>query len=119
MGEPQTEWLHDLMKRLARAVHGGVVQSGEVQRCLQELHRAGWDAVMLLEASVVFRENGEPLSDEAFLHVHADPRPRRAEYRLSPDDVAWLTSLGISPTRYRSVSSRPTSPPPHDDSADR
>ena len=117
MGEPQTQWLHELMQRLARAVHGGVARSSEVRSCLEELHRAGWDAVMLLEASVVFRENGEPLSNEAFLHVHADPRPR-PEYRLSPDDVAFLASLGISPTRYRSAPSRPISPP-HDDPADR
>ena len=120
MSESRTEWLHQLMKRLGKAVHGGVVDSDEVQECLRELREAGWDAVMLLEASVVFREDGQPVSEDASLHIHAGPRPRPPVYRLSLEDAAFLASLGISPSRHRSLPSPPASPASssHEDSTD-
>ncbi|NOZ94832.1 MAG: hypothetical protein GXP47_08860 [Acidobacteria bacterium] len=122
MSESRTQWLHQLMKRLGEALHGGVVESEEVQRCLRELHEAGWDAVMLLEASVVCRHDGQPVSREASLHVHAEaaPSPEEPAYRLSHRDAAFLASLGISPSRHRSLPSPPAaSPSPsHDDTAD-
>ena len=120
MKEPRTQWLHELMKRLGKAIHGGVVESGEVQECLRELREAGWDAVMLLEASVVFREDGRPVPEEASLHIHADSRPRPPVYRLSLEDAALLASLGISPSRHRSLPSPPASSPrsSHEDTAD-
>ncbi len=120
MSESRSEWLHQLMKRLGKAVHGGVVESDEVQNCLRELREAGWDAVMLLEASVVFREDGQPVSEEATLHIHTNPRPRKPSYRLSLEDAAFLASLGISPSQHRSVPSPPASSAPlsHEDATD-
>jgi len=110
------------MKRLGEALHGGVVESEEVQRCLRELHEAGWDAVMLLEASVVCRHDGQPVSKEASLHVHAEaPSPAGdPAYRLSHRDATFLASLGISPSRHRSLPSPPAASASHshDDSAD-
>jgi len=119
MEDSRTKKLHQLMKRLGTALHGSVVDSDEVQACLKELHEAGWDAVMLLEASVVCRSDGTLEPETASLHVHADPRPDvRVEYRMNLHDTAFLASLGISPTRHRSTQpSRRTSGP--DDPTDR
>ncbi len=104
MEEPRTQKLHQLLKRLGTALHGSVVDSDEVQECLRELHEAGWDAVMMLEASVVCRADGSIEPGQASLHVHADPRPRpRVEYRMNLHDAAFLAALGISPTRHRST----------------
>ncbi|RMF79131.1 MAG: hypothetical protein D6739_11250 [Nitrospirae bacterium] len=57
--------LQELLKRLGQAVHGAVVDSDEVQACLKELHRHGWEAVMLLEASVACRRSGEVASERS------------------------------------------------------
>ncbi len=119
MEESRTQKLHQLLKRLGTALHGSVVDSDEVQECLRELHEAGWDAVMMLEASVVCRPDGEIEPGQASLHVHADPRPRsRVEYRMNLHDAAFLASLGISPTRYRS-NGAPGRAADTDDSPDR
>ncbi len=95
--------LQELLKRLGQAVHGAVVDSEEVQACLKELHRHGWEAVMLLEASVACRRAGEVTSERSSLHVHADPEPEEVRYRINLRDAAFLASLGISPTRHRSA----------------
>lgn len=119
MEESRTQKLHQLLKRLGTALHGSVVDSDEVQECLRELHDAGWDAVMLLEASVVCRPDGGLEPEHASLHVHADPRPtRRVEYRMNLHDAALLASLGISPTRHRSTPV-PGRSSGHDDPTDR
>ncbi len=118
MKEPRGDKLQELLKRLGQAVHRSVVDSDEVQACLRELHDDGWDAVMLLEASVACRPDGAVVSEDASMHVHADPSPERVTYRINLQDAMWLASLGISPTRHRSVSpapSRPEQPSRQDD----
>jgi len=118
MEESRTQQLQQLLKRLGDALHGSVVNSDEVQSCLQDLHAQGWDAVMMLEASVVCHEDGEVKIDQGSLHIHADPPERRLTYRLNLQDASLLTSLGISPTRHRSGRSS-SSAAPFDDSTDR
>jgi len=112
MSESRGRRLQELLKRLGEAVHRSVVDSEEVQECLQEIHADGWDAVMLLEASLACREDGEVESIGASLHVHADPGPPRVHYRLNLQDARWLTSIGISPTRHREENPAPLSPEP-------
>ncbi len=118
MEESRTQQLQQLLRRLGEALHGSVVNSEEVQECLHELHDQGWDAVMLLEASVVCREDGELAADGGSLHIHANPQERKLTYRINLQDAAFLTSLGISPTRHRSRPSGGVSGSP-DDAADR
>ena len=95
--------LQELLRRLGQAVHGAVVDSDEVQACLKELHRQGWEAVMLLEASVACRRAGQVVPEGSAMHVHADPQPDEVRYRINLHDAAFLSSLGISPTSHRST----------------
>jgi hypothetical protein len=111
MTESKANKLHELLKRLGTAIHRSVVDSDEVQSCLRDLHQDGWDAVMMLEASVACSQDGDVESEGASLHVHADPEPERVAYRLNLQDAMWLSSLGISPTRHRSTKPSPSPRP--------
>ncbi len=108
--ESRTKKLHELLKRLGGAVHGSIVNSEEVSACLKELKEGGWDAVMLMEAALVCRDEGGSPVEASSLHIHVDPTAEKVKYRISPTDARLLTRLGISPTRHRSLpsASRPT-----------
>lgn len=102
MEESRTQKLQQLLRRLGQAVQGSVVQSKEVRACLDELHQSGWKAVMLLEASLVCRESGAVAVEDGSVRIHVDPSQAVARYQIDSDDAAFLSSLGISPTRHRS-----------------
>jgi hypothetical protein len=117
MEESRTQRLQQLLKRLGQAVHGSVAQSKDVRECLEELHEDGWRAVMLLEASLVCRDNGVLDVEDGAIHIHVNPTEVTANYRIDASDAQLLTSLGISPTRHRA---RPSSRrPDSDDQPDR
>jgi hypothetical protein len=105
MEQSRTQLLQELLKRLGQALHGTVVNSDEVRGCLRQLHEHGWEAVMMLEASVACRNDGEPEIEEASLHIHAEPGQGKVSFRMNLQDAAFLASLGISPSRHRSPSS--------------
>jgi hypothetical protein len=113
--------MRELLDRLGTAIHASVIDSDEVKRCLTELRGDGWDAVMMLEAALLCRhdEITDPL--EETLRIRVDGGSDDAEYRLGSDDVRWLASIGVSPTRHRSHPQRPLPPlsqrytPQHDD----
>jgi len=107
MEESRTQRLQQLLKRLGQAVHGSVVQSKEVRDCLDELHDRGWRAIMMLEASMVCRDGGVFEADDGSIHIHVDPSDATADYRIDAHDARLLSSLGISPSRHRSLKTRP------------
>lgn len=115
MDQGRRERLEQLLKRLGRAVRDSVRDSDEVHGLLAELQADGWDAVMLLEASLVCRDDAEADDAEADdadqLQVHPTAAAPAAEYRIDAADARWLAALGISPTRHRSQPRRPL--PPH------
>jgi hypothetical protein len=108
------ERLEQLLKRLGRAVRDSVRGSDEVHGLLAELQADGWDAVMILEASLVCRDDAEADTAEADaadqLQVHPTAAAPAAEYRIDAADARWLAALGISPTRHRSQPRRPLPP---------
>ena len=121
MDDEKITRMRELLDRLGTAIHASVIDSDEVKRCLTELRGDGWDAVMMLEAALLCRhdEITDPL--EETLRIRVDGGSDDAEYRLGSDDVRWLASIGVSPTRHRSHPQRPLPPlsqrytPQHDD----
>lgn len=109
--ESRTQKLHQLLKQLGQAVHGSVHDSKDVQACLAELHERGWEAVMLLEASLVCRASGDLKGDNASIRIHVDPDSSKASYRIDAADASWLQDLGISPDRHRSLPKAPRPDP--------
>lgn len=108
MDEARNTRLADLLERLGRMIHAAVVDSEEVNACLDELREDGWDAVMFLEASMLCRaDDGAGGDDGPRIEVETVPQ---TEYRLDPADARWLAALGISPTRHRSLPRRALPP---------
>ena len=110
MDDEKITRMRELLDRLGTAIHASVIDSDEVKRCLTELRGDGWDAVMMLEAALLCRhdEITDPL--EETLRIRVDGSSDDAEYRLGSDDVRWLASIGVSPTRHRSHPQRPLPP---------
>lgn len=102
MEEPRTQRLHELLRRLGKALHTTVVRSDEVRDCLQELHKDGWQAVMLLETSVACGEDGSLEAGQGTMRLHIEEGATVPEYRIGVDDARFLSSLGISAGRHRS-----------------
>ncbi len=102
MDESKTRKLHQLLRRLGKAVHGSVVRSEEVRACLSDLHGDGWRAVMLVETSLACAENGAVDAEAGTMRLHIDTDRDDPEYRIGIDDASLLSSLGIAPGRHRS-----------------
>lgn len=117
MEESRTQRLQELLRRLGKAVHGSVVRSAEVRACLDELHDEGWHAVMLIETSLACGESGSMEIDKGVLRMHiGTPDSTGPEYRLDVADARFLSSLGISAGRHRSLSNAVPRPPAERDS---
>jgi len=117
MEESRTQRLHELLRRLGKALHATVVRSDEVRTCLDELREDGWQAVMMLETSLVCGEDGSLEVGRGTMRLHVDQDHAKPEYRIDVDDARFLSSLGISAGRHRSPPrrlSRPKSEPDSD-----
>ncbi|TFG37142.1 MAG: hypothetical protein E4H44_05730 [Candidatus Aminicenantes bacterium] len=102
MDGSRTERLHQLLRRLGKAVHGSVVRSDEVRACLSELHDDGWRSVMLVETSLACDENGTVEAKAGTMRLHVDTEHESPDYRIDVVDASLLSSLGIAPGRHRS-----------------
>lgn len=114
MEESRTQRLHELLRRLGKALHATVVRSDEVRECLEELHEDGWQAVMMLETSLVCGEDGSVEAGRGTMRLHVGEDSPTPEYRIGVDDARFLSSIGISFGRHRSPSKplpRPQSEP--------
>lgn len=112
MEDARSERLKDILKRLGRTIKSSVHESEDVQECLEELHREGWEGIMALQAFVTCREQESEDDSSAALHVQVRTKEREVRYLLDASDAAFLESLGISPTKYRSA---PRTPPRRDE----
>ena len=101
MDESRTKKLHEMLRRLGKAVHGSVARSGEVRACLSDLHEDGWRAVMLVETSLACEKNGTVEVEAGTMRLHSDSDRESPEYRLGVSDVSCLSSLGIAPGKHR------------------
>ena len=116
MEESRTQRLHEMLRRLGKALHATVVRSEEVRECLQELHEDGWQAVMMLETSLVCGDDGSLEVGRGTMRLHVEENSAAPEYRIGVDDARFLSSLGISAGRHRSPAKR--LPPPSVDTDD-
>jgi hypothetical protein len=102
MEDSRKQKLHELLRRLGKALHTTVVRSDEVRACLDELHDDGWRAVMLLETSLACTEDGTLQVERGHLRLHVDTETDAVDYLIDADDARLLESLGISVSRHRS-----------------
>jgi hypothetical protein len=116
MEESRTQRLQELLRRLGKALHATVVRSDEVRECLEELHEDGWQAVMMLETSLVCGEDGSVEVGRGTTRLHVGEGSSSPDYRIGVDDARFLSSIGISVGRHRSPSKRIPRPQSETDS---
>ena len=87
------QWLQDL----GRAVAEAMASSSEVTSTVNRIQEHGFSLYLVLDA----KENEEDRSRFDLTHPFDRPGPqdRAPEFKLDGDDVAFLKSLGIDPTR--------------------
>lgn len=103
MEDSRTQRLHELLRKLGKALHETVVRSDEVRDCLNELHEDGWRAVMMLETSLACGDDGSLEVGRGTMRLHVADDTASAEYRIGVDDARFLSSIGISAGRHRSA----------------
>ena len=106
MEESRTQRLQELLRRLGKALHGTVVRSDEVRACLDELHENGWHAVLMVETSLACGEDGAIEAGPGTMRLHVAEDLAAPAYRIAVDDARFLSSIGISTGRHRSVPRR-------------
>jgi len=111
MEESRTQRLQELLRRLGKALHATVVRSDEVRECLQKIHQDGWQAVMMLETSLVCGEDGSLEVGRGTMRLHVEENSAAPEYLIGVDDARFLSSIGISAGRHRSPAKRLPLPP--------
>jgi hypothetical protein len=102
MEDSRNQRLHELLRRLGKALHASVVRSEEVRACLDELREDGWRAVMLLETSLACADDGTLEVERGRLRLHVDTDSEAVNYLIDAEDARLLGSLGISVSRHRS-----------------
>lgn len=86
------EQLRQLLADLSRSLYEALAESPEVGRKLDQIRQEGYSVYLLLDGNR--REEAEPAS----LPVPVSER-RQPEFRIDVQDLRFLRSIGIDPTR--------------------
>lgn len=88
--------LRQLVHDLRSAVSHALGDSEDVGRVLQTIRQQGWSLYLVVDR----KRQGEPVET---YEVGSPPPPRKApgnvSFRIDGDDVSFLRSIGIDPTR--------------------
>jgi len=94
---PKEATKRSLLRDVERALLDAVSESPEMHRVLLRLQRAGWTLRLSLDCQKEAQES-EPAGRTSDAR-----RPRRDEprFRIDAEDLRFLRSIGIDPTRRR------------------
>lgn len=88
------EHLERLLKELGEAINESISSSADVNRRIQRIKDQGYDLYVLLDATIgLNRENGENAS------TAQHPKRETIQFRIDVNDLSFLRSVGIDPTR--------------------
>ncbi len=93
------EKIRQLLEQLSRALHTAIGESDDVHEHLDRLREEGYTLNLLLDCQPDLegpREDRKDLSPRSLRMVHSNSRP---EFRINGEDLAFLRSVGIDPTR--------------------
>ena|SRR5689334_5220545 len=83
--------LKELLKNLGQAINESVGESDKVSEAINEIHEAGYDVFMILEATIGFHRR----EDEDQLTAHELSKLPSGELTLTSQDAQFLKSLRI------------------------
>ena len=91
--------LNQFIEELGDAINASLAESERFAAIMSEMEQAGYDAYVVLEASIGFRKNGAPEFESGQAEIQVAPQPRRASEcrsEMSADDLDFLRELKIS-----------------------
>lgn len=89
------ERIKELLKELGTAINASISTSEDVNRRIQSLRDEGYDLYVVLDATIgLNRTDEEP-------HGTAEPAEdaKTVQFRINVNDLGFLRSVGIDPTR--------------------
>lgn len=85
--------LHRLLQDLKGAIAKTLTESPEVERSMERIREEGWSVYLVVDRK---RQDETPEGIE----LTADrPRTKEVVFRIDSQDLAFLRSVGIDPTR--------------------
>lgn len=91
--------LNQFIEELGDAINASLAESDRFAAIMGEMEQAGYDAYVVLEASIGFRKSGAPGFESGEAEIQVSPQPKRDSERsteLSADDLDFLRELKIS-----------------------
>ena len=105
--------LRHMLEQLSRSLFEAISDSGDVHDHLKRLRAEGYSLNLLLDCQPDTEKREEnqhrELATRSTRTVHRSPSP---EFKINCDDLAFLRSVGIDPTRQlRNKKTRRPNPP--------
>ena len=91
--------LNQFIEELGDAINASLAESDRFAAIMAEMEQAGYDAYVVLEASIGLRKNGTPEFESSQAEIQVPAQPKRDSERgaeLSADDLDFLRELKIS-----------------------
>ena len=91
--------LQRLMDELGDAINSSLSSSERFPEIMGEIENAGYNAYVVLEASIGFQKKGESEGASGEMEILVPPQPRRDSFRnteMSAADLDFLRELKIS-----------------------
>lgn len=89
--------LEKLLKELGEAINESISGSADVNRRIQRIKDHGYNLYVLLDATIGLNREGE--ADDAATSSSSPRRRETIQFRIDVNDLSFLRSVGIDPTR--------------------
>jgi hypothetical protein len=84
-----------LVRDLERSIEQAIASSPQVEECLERVRAAGYEASLVLQATLAFAPRGQLNQDEVE-ELEGDSGSSTARFKISPHDKKFLRSLKIA-----------------------
>ena len=89
------EKLNRLIRDLERSIEQAIAGSPQVEECMARVRAEGYDASLVLQATLAFAPSGELNQDEV-AELESASGSSIARFKMSPHDKKFLRSLKIA-----------------------
>ena len=94
------EKIRRMLKDLGDAINESISASEEVNEHIQRIRDEGYNLYVVLDATIGLDKDGEEETAEVTGSEVAPPKKKKdAQFRIDVNDLSFLKSLGIDPTR--------------------
>lgn len=88
--------LEQMLTELRRALYDAISDSGEVHRTWRRLKDRGYSLYLMVDCK---RDSDEDVEEDTTVGRHLPVKREKPAFRINGDDLSFLKSIGIDPTR--------------------